>query len=530
MHWKCKYCLFSSEKRAQLFKHYRLKHGSYARTTPIPCLHTDCLCSFKSFNALKVHLTRNHSHEVHDGQMSGADEIPVIFHCPLCNFEEPCTELTFFSHLRQHLKNKETVKCPYENCIFESNVYSIFNAHKSKEHRLPSQKRLKPDIALRSTPQDSDPDVSQDVQEVEDFSSDPTDQDKNEEEAQIENLDHLQHQLEHNLASLFLKLQTVLHLSDMAVQEVIQQLNQLVLLSEPILHNAIQQILNQHGVSDNSVVRKIMNAVKENNLFLKMTDAGQSLSTASKRASYFQREFPMVVPVEYKLEKDLQSLSYVPILKMLQKLLNRADVLDKILIHKCTVDGFNTYRDGTHYRGNDFFKTETLRIVLGLYIDEFEIANPLGTSKKKHKLCGIYWVLANLPSKHRSCLHSIQLAILCRASAIKQHGYAAVLHPLLQDLVTLEKHGVYVEQSGECLKGTVLYVSADNLGAHSFAGFQESFTVEHPCRFCMVKRSDIQQREVRSGAFECRTSQDHDSLCRITTNNGDEDYTKDNCP
>lgn len=44
-------------------------------------------------------------------------------------------------------------------------------------------------------------------------------------------MDHSQHQLEHNLASLFLKLQ---HLSDMAVQEVIQQLNQLVLLSRKI--------------------------------------------------------------------------------------------------------------------------------------------------------------------------------------------------------------------------------------------------------------------------------------------------------
>lgn len=52
-----------------------------------------------------------------------------------------------------------------------------------------------------------------------------------------------------------------------------------------------------------------------------MTAAGQSPSTASKRASYFQMEFPMAMPVEYKLEKDLQSLSYVPILKMLQKLL-----------------------------------------------------------------------------------------------------------------------------------------------------------------------------------------------------------------
>ncbi len=88
--------------------------------------------------------------------------------------------------------------------------------------------------------------------------------------------------------------------------------------------------------------------------------------------------------------------------------------------------------------------------------------------------------------------------------------YADVLHPLVQDLVSFEKHGVYVEQLGECVKGTLLFVSADNLGSHSLAGFQESFTVEHPCRFCLAKKSDIQQKEVRSRAFEPRTSRDHD--------------------
>lgn len=85
---------------------------------------------------------------------------------------------------------------------------------------------------------------------------------------------------------------------------------------------------------------------------------------------------------------------------------------------------------------------------------------------------------------------------------MKQHGYADVLHPLLQDLVTLEKQSVYVEQLGECVKGTVFYVSADNLGAHSLAGVQECFTVQRPCWFCMATKSDVQQEEVWSGEFE----------------------------
>ncbi len=122
----------------------------------------------------------------------------------------------------------------------------------------------------------------------------------------------------------------------------------------------------------------------------------------------------------------------------------------------------------------------------------------------------LYWVLANLPSKDRSSLQSIQLAILCRASTVKQHGYTDVLRPSVQDLETPEQHGVYIEQLGDCVKGTVLCVSSDNLGAHSLAGLQESFTVEHPCRFCFAKRRGIKEKEVQSGAFELRTKQQHD--------------------
>lgn len=36
--------------------------------------------------------------------------------------------------MRSHLKLKQRVACPYEGCNFQSNVYSTFNAHKSKVH------------------------------------------------------------------------------------------------------------------------------------------------------------------------------------------------------------------------------------------------------------------------------------------------------------------------------------------------------------------------------------------------------------
>lgn len=144
-----------------------------------------------------------------------------------------------------------------------------------------------------------------------------------------------------------------------------------------------------------------------------------------------------------------------------------------------------------------------------LYLDDFEVANPFGTSKLKHKMYAVYWVIANIPAKYRSPLNSIQLALLCNTQTVKKCGYDKVMQPLIHDLVSLEKQGVYIEQLGTSVKGTVFCVAADNLAAHSLAGFQESFTVNKFCRVCMASRADIQQN-VGSGLFHLRDKNSHD--------------------
>lgn len=193
-------------------------------------------------------------------------------------------------------------------------------------------------------------------------------EDEHEEDDQTQYLDLLQNQLERNLGLLFLKMQTILHISDAAVQEIVQQINQTFLLSKPLLCNAIQQILDQRGVRDSdSLLKDIVTAVTENNLTLKMTDSGEALSTISKRALYFQKEFPVVMPTEYKIGEDSQSFAYVPILNMLQVLLNRTDVLDQVLAPFDSADGISSYIDSTNYCENDFLMAGKLRILLTLY-------------------------------------------------------------------------------------------------------------------------------------------------------------------
>lgn len=142
---------------------------------------------------------------------------------------------------------------------------------------------------------------------------------------QSEDVEDLEIQLECNVAALFLKMSSILNISENALQEVIDQINQIYFLSQPLLDSSVQRILQQHCVDvDDALVNEIAEAVKENNLFLKFTSDGGSLSTASKCSS----------------------------------------------------------------------------------------------------------------------LHSIQLAVLCKADNIKAHGYRNVLCPLIQDLVFLEQQGI----------------------------------------------------------------------------------------
>lgn len=87
---------------------------------------------------------------------------------------------------------------------------------------------------------------------------------------------------------------------------------------------------------------------------------------------------------------------YVPIFDLLSKLLERSEILQTLERSSQHEGHYSSFQDGEYFKENKLL-SEELGIALGLYNDDFEVCNPLGTSKKKHKVCGIYWVIANLP-------------------------------------------------------------------------------------------------------------------------------------
>jgi len=104
------------------------------------------------------------------------------------------------------------------------------------------------------------------------------------------------------------------------------------------------------------------------------------------------------------------------------------------------------------------------------------------------------------------------------------------LAPFLNDLKTLEEVGVYIQAFGDCLKGTVYSVVADNLAAHGLAGFNESFRSTYFCRFCLATQTEMQKSDAVTGSFEMRTKELHDTLVREQTNDSDSDHgVKQSC-
>lgn len=504
--WACKDCGTTASTRVHLLKHYRLAHGNFGRRHPYPCPYSDCPCVFKTWNALHSHLSRSHINQSVENCVTSA-----TFNCQLCTSTYIGSAQEYFCHINNHLKNHETVNCMFQGCSFQTNIYGTFKSHRNRKHTPYSLKDFKVGIVNTSEAEnlaDGDTDNSAhsgecDVDSDSDVESETKEQD-------------LSKTIELRLGSLLLKLENYFHVPRTAIDELLAELHYLIgSASVPISNEAIQETLRNHNICvDQIVIKELTSALSSCNPLLKGIAKDGPLATAHKRSKYYKENFDIVDPVEYILDsKTRRTFQYIPVLKTLEQLLRQKNILQKVVDshadHHSVHGEYRCYQDGCHFKNNEFLAGEELRLSLCLYIDDFEICNPLGTSRKKHKLCGVYWILGNLLPVCQSSLNSIYLALLCKSEDVKTFGYKKIFEPFLRDLVTLEQQGVFIDHLGTFIRGTVQCVVADNLGAHGLAGFVESFSGDFFCRFCTATRSEIQSQEVKEGGFSLRTKELH---------------------
>jgi hypothetical protein len=71
-------------------------------------------------------------------------------------------------------------------------------------------------------------------------------------------------------------------------------------------------------------------------------------------------------------------------------------------------------------------------------LDDFEIVNPIGSNRKKHKLFVFYWTLLNISQEFRFKLQATQLLAIGKTSNLKKYGYKVQLSDFVEGMNKLD--------------------------------------------------------------------------------------------
>lgn len=290
--WQCKDCKITVSTRSQLLKHYRLVHGHYGRGNRFPCTYSECPCSFKTWNALHSHLSRNHAKE-NTGLLASV----ATLNCHVCSCGDIASEREYFSHIHNHLKNSETVPCMFEHCSFQTNVYGTFKSHKNRKHNPYSLQDFKTGVVRESGTQE--------------FSEDPL-------PAEEENVDvsgsvemitggqDLSKTIELKFASILLKLENYFHVPSNAIDELITDLQYLISSeSGSVSTQVILDTFQKHDLHvDQLVIKELISSLSSSNPLLNATSKDCPLATAFKRMKYYREHFKIIEPVEMILQSE----------------------------------------------------------------------------------------------------------------------------------------------------------------------------------------------------------------------------------
>ncbi|XP_065673861.1 uncharacterized protein LOC136090815 [Hydra vulgaris] len=167
----------------------------------------------------------------------------------------------------------------------------------------------------------------------------------------------------------------------------------------------------------------------------------------------------------------------------------------------------------------DIAKSDNKILYLILYQDSFEIVNPIGLGRKKHKILAVYLTLANIPSHKRYASEQLQLVLMCKDADLKYFGLSKVFAPIFSELAEISG-SVSVSESLS-IKTKLLCILGDNLGSYSIGGFCENFsTVLHFRRYCLATHAEFDFYPQFCGLDRTESSHNN-SLLQLAQNNGD---------
>lgn len=145
--------------------------------------------------------------------------------------------------------------------------------------------------------------------------------------------------------------------------------------------------------------------------------------------------------------------------------------------HKCVAGTYEDFCCGSVSESIDIFEDPfSLQIQIGT--DDFEVCCAVKSKATKHKVNAAYFQIKNMPMEYRSKLNNIYLVALCSTVNFKtdKYDYNHIAELICQEISELETDGLeiktemlkdaYINFEQERLKGTLVNISVDNLGAN----------------------------------------------------------------
>ena len=210
---------------------------------------------------------------------------------------------------------------------------------------------------------------------------------------------------------------------------------------QEILEKRLERKLVAEGVSPD-LVENILASISKEDPFVQSSN---KLKSNFRRKKFYKKNFDYVEPVSLLLTeshgKNAKYFQYVPILKTVEHFFRDKSFQEELLKDPKPREDevLRDFTDGNVYKKNAFFKKNINGLRIILYEDAFEIVNPIGAAKTKHKVIAVYLSLGNLPDNVRSHINNIKLVALCTE---KLFDYKKVYGKIVTDLIKLEEEGI----------------------------------------------------------------------------------------
>lgn len=183
--------------------------------------------------------------------------------------------------------------------------------------------------------------------------------------------------------------------------------------------------------------------------------------------------------------------------------------------HVCEPGRYRNFCCGSVYQSSPFFMTNPNALWLQLATDGFELVNALGSKATIHNMTPIYFTVKNVPPEFSSRRSNIYLTSLCRTDDIKTKDtdFNNLWELVVADISKLRENGITLED-GIVVKGDIVFLGYDNLGANSCSGYVESFGATHFCRFCTASKKETEVMIVEDET-KIRTIEEYDEHLNV---------------